>query len=394
MGGRVNKYRLKDSDLKESQKRKIRQDAGYGCVICGALFIQYEHIEPEFHDAKEHDPDRMTLLCGTHHDDVSYGRITKEMVWSARANPKNKQGGVISRSLYHQNIDTKIRFGNNYIGWGGAKIFDSMLTIGGKPVLWFESDFEPCAPVRVCAIFHDVDGGAHAYINRNCFITTVSDYDIKAKGTRITISKGRTVILILNFPGGDTLGIERLKMSYKGTLVEVKTNNTLQMQSNLSSLSFDTSEVGRALLSGPQMTRYLREGVYTALALAIRAAINGVRVLSHNGFTLGWITGNLILNKHYFIVSYIKDGSEQVYDVSGEYIGFLSRVNLIGEEVATIVTEGDSYESGEPIYLIPSERKSKNVKNEKCYDLGYRVFVSNEAYPWSIAEEQCSDFLR
>ncbi len=47
----INKHGLKryiEADI----RRKIRHDAGYGCVICGNIFVDYEHIEPEFKDAK------------------------------------------------------------------------------------------------------------------------------------------------------------------------------------------------------------------------------------------------------------------------------------------------------------------------------------------------------
>ncbi|HDZ0790542.1 TPA: hypothetical protein RRT77_004528, partial [Klebsiella pneumoniae] len=58
MAGVVNKFGLKRYIPSEIRKR-IRIDAGYGCVICGGLFVDYEHIEPEFSKAVEHDPDKM-----------------------------------------------------------------------------------------------------------------------------------------------------------------------------------------------------------------------------------------------------------------------------------------------------------------------------------------------
>lgn len=73
----INKHGLKryiEADI----RRKIRHDAGYGCVICGNIFVDYEHIEPEFKDAKKHDPEKMTLLCKGCHDDVTDTRISKK----------------------------------------------------------------------------------------------------------------------------------------------------------------------------------------------------------------------------------------------------------------------------------------------------------------------------
>lgn len=48
-------------------KRTIRKQCGFGCVVCGVAFSMYEHIDPEFCDAKEHDPNKMELLCGSCH---------------------------------------------------------------------------------------------------------------------------------------------------------------------------------------------------------------------------------------------------------------------------------------------------------------------------------------
>ncbi|HBW1845499.1 TPA: hypothetical protein N3414_004307 [Klebsiella quasipneumoniae subsp. quasipneumoniae] len=382
MGDRINKYGLRDSHLKEAQRRKIRRDAGYGCVICGALFIQYEHIEPEFHEAREHDPDKMTLLCGTHHDDVSYKRRTKKSIWEAKANPKNKPGGIISRSLYHQKIDTNIIVGSNSLGAVGHKIFDSILTISGKPLLWFESDFEVDSPVEICAIFHGEDGKPHAYINRNCFITSIANYDIKGKGAKITISQNGEVILVLNFEGDKTLKVERLKMSYKDTKALVRTNNILHMEVGCSTYEFDSSRIARISLGKVAETRRTDEGEHSAIALAIRVAISGIKVLSYNGFTLGWIVGSLILNKEYCFVANVGDARGFIYDVTGEYIGFISWMRTGGEKVAKIAMKGNAYDSGEPIWIIPSERMIENVKKDNDYDLGYRLFESKEAYQW------------
>ena len=49
--------------IPEAIKREVRQRCGFGCVICGFGFYDYEHFDPDFADAKFHDPNGMTLLC-------------------------------------------------------------------------------------------------------------------------------------------------------------------------------------------------------------------------------------------------------------------------------------------------------------------------------------------
>ncbi|MFV8448988.1 hypothetical protein ACNO65_02795, partial [Vibrio campbellii] len=81
-----NKFGLKRY-IPQDIKQQIRKEAGYGCVICGSMFCDYEHIEPEFNNAHEHNPDHMTLLCGLCHHHVTGRRKSKKTVWRAKEKP-------------------------------------------------------------------------------------------------------------------------------------------------------------------------------------------------------------------------------------------------------------------------------------------------------------------
>lgn len=59
---------------------EIRRRSKFGCVNCRAVVYQYEHIIPEFRDAKAHDPDAVCLLCGGCHDRVTRGRLSKQTI--------------------------------------------------------------------------------------------------------------------------------------------------------------------------------------------------------------------------------------------------------------------------------------------------------------------------
>lgn len=377
MSERTNKYGLKDSDLKEKQKRKIRQDAGYGCVICGALFIQYEHIEPEFHEAKEHDPDKMTLLCGSHHDDVSHKRITKKSVWDHKRNPKNKSGEIIKRSLYHKTIDTQIYFGENTVGSLGNKTFDSIITIKGKPIIWFEKNHDEEAPLEVCAIFHDLKGLAHSYINRNCFITTVANYDIKGKGSRIIISDNGSVIFTLNFEGDKTLRIERVNVLYKDFSININTKGMLKIKNGSSVVKISSSSLGKLSFGGIDETRMKGGYVISAIYIAIRSAIYGNKIISFNGEEKGWITDGMIINKRYSYVAKLDKKTNEVLDLREEFIANLKGFTIKNESIYMILTKSVQYDSGEPIWIDPLERNIKSIMQESGYDLSYRIFESN-----------------
>ena len=74
--GKKNKYDL-NRDIPNLVKRQVRQSCGFGCVICGASIIDYEHVDPIFAEAKEHDPEKITLLCPQHHAKVTRGFLSK-----------------------------------------------------------------------------------------------------------------------------------------------------------------------------------------------------------------------------------------------------------------------------------------------------------------------------
>ena len=52
-------------------KLDVRQRSKFGCVICRSAVCQYEHIDPEFADAKSHEAEHICLLCGSCHDKVT-----------------------------------------------------------------------------------------------------------------------------------------------------------------------------------------------------------------------------------------------------------------------------------------------------------------------------------
>ena len=88
----VNKFGL-SRVIPAEIKREIRQQCGFGCVICGLGIIQYEHVDPEFKDAKKHDPANMTLLCPQCHSKVTTKMWSKSRVKLAMRMPKCLQQG-------------------------------------------------------------------------------------------------------------------------------------------------------------------------------------------------------------------------------------------------------------------------------------------------------------
>jgi hypothetical protein len=96
-------------------KEQIRSDCGYGCVLCGNLPYEYEHIDPEFKDSIEHDPSRMALLCPTCHSKVTKGIYSKVQVKNSRAKPFCITNGTNAMGLDFSGTNIVFQIGNSII---------------------------------------------------------------------------------------------------------------------------------------------------------------------------------------------------------------------------------------------------------------------------------------
>jgi hypothetical protein len=63
----VNKHGLRRA-IPEEVKRLVRQNSGFGCVLCGLSLYHYDHIDPPFKEAQAHRPEDICLLCPDHHE--------------------------------------------------------------------------------------------------------------------------------------------------------------------------------------------------------------------------------------------------------------------------------------------------------------------------------------
>lgn len=156
-----NKYGLSRT-IPESIKRQIRQDAGFGCVVCGLAIASYEHIEPEFHEARTHDPDKMTFLCECCHSRVTRGFWSKSKVWAAKSKPfchyqdKCRDAFDIGQSSPVIRISTN-RFEDS----------TNLITINGDKIIYIEPPEHSGGPYRLSAKFYDIKNQLSLEIIRN-----------------------------------------------------------------------------------------------------------------------------------------------------------------------------------------------------------------------------------
>ena len=93
-------------------RRKVRQDCGFGCVICGMPIYDIDHIV-EYSKVKVHKADNLVCLCPTHHRLKTW--MTREMLLDYKANPFNKsQSATTTFPLYIFGDTIDIYPGNNH----------------------------------------------------------------------------------------------------------------------------------------------------------------------------------------------------------------------------------------------------------------------------------------
>ena len=173
-------------------KRKIRQRSKFGCVICRRLPYEYEHIDPEFKDAKEHDPDKMCLLCGCCHAKVTGGTLSKDTVkrrYESIQRDEEITPPFGEFDLDHQNITVTL----------GSCIFHNakkLIVLNNELVLAIEPPEEGSSFPLLSGYFSDSDGNELMRIEKNEWKGPSMAWDLTYEGRDIKIlSEKRKIAL-------------------------------------------------------------------------------------------------------------------------------------------------------------------------------------------------------
>ncbi len=212
-----NKYGLSRT-IPEDVKRNVRQECGFGCVCCGLAIGSYEHIDPQFSEARSHDAAKMAFLCEACHSRVTRGFWSKEKVKEARKMP-----WCIQEGRCHDAFDIG---DNEFVVWAGANRIvniETILKVDDTTLLAIEPPEIAGGPYRLSGEFYDENGTFLFKILRNEWFGETSNWDIECVGGKIVIKSapGNIALQILcNPPKG--IIIERMNMFYKNTQFGVK----------------------------------------------------------------------------------------------------------------------------------------------------------------------------
>lgn len=99
-------------DIPDPIKRVVRQECGFGCVICGCAIYHYAHFGIPFRDATEHDPKQMALLCEPHHRDFDTRVRPMEELVRARQEPFCLREGCVRRDFSYAGRELIVALGD------------------------------------------------------------------------------------------------------------------------------------------------------------------------------------------------------------------------------------------------------------------------------------------
>ncbi|EPV3657267.1 HNH endonuclease [Citrobacter sedlakii] len=220
---KVNKFGL-SRNIPASVKREVRKRCGFGCVICACPIIEYEHIDPPFHLAKEHLVESIALLCPNCHAKVTKRLYPKDKVKKALLNPAAFNKGVTS--LIHE-FDS----GFPVIKFGGSTFYECNIPL----VVRNENILEINMQDQVALIsgrFYDSKGRLSLEIIENEWVCGVNNWDVEIIGPRLIIKeKKHGSVLSIVFDVPNAIDIKSFNMLVNGLRV-VSDDKSLRFNGN------------------------------------------------------------------------------------------------------------------------------------------------------------------
>jgi len=191
--------------------REIRQRSKFGCVICRQAFVEYEHIDPTFENATEHNPENMGLLCPSHHGQVTNGQLSKAAIKAAYRVIQNQTddeaGPPIGPLDFHDGSSSLVIGGLSY-----AQTVCCLLRINGIDYITMEPGTEGF-PGKISAIFTDDNGEEALKLTGNVFEGSTGMWDIESVGNRLTVRRGkRDIVFVMRLEPPGKVVVEHLDM--------------------------------------------------------------------------------------------------------------------------------------------------------------------------------------
>lgn len=215
-------------------RRRVRQELGFGCVICGCPIYDYDHIE-EFSIVKEHESRNLVLLCPTHHREKGNNLLSIEKIQLAKAEAKSRKWtSNHAIEVGHYLVDIG---GNRIVSLGGG-VFD----ICGFGYFLFDQNS------RIHAAFFDESGAVVLKIVESEYQLSSDVWDIESSGGAIVFRKKlRDVFLKIDIDANSKIISVTGKVEIDGSVLELRENGFFVNRKKLATGNFIHS-CGMALL--------------------------------------------------------------------------------------------------------------------------------------------------
>lgn len=265
-----NKYGLSRT-IPPHIKREVRKRCGFGCIVCGCGLIQYEHVEPEFHEAKFHDPEAIVTLCPTCHASVTSKFWSKERVKRHALDPACLKDGFL-KHVFDFYTD-----GHPSVQFGGAllKNCPTPIEVFGTPLLTIRPPECKGGPFLLSGTFCDKAGNPTLKIVDNEWIAFSDSWDVQVSAGGITVRNGPgDIVLKLTVLPPHTLVVERLKMKYGFVDIDITADKLMVNTNAIIGCTMDGGAVGISLYPLDKAYDLYEEDGLTLLAFKVKQQIS------------------------------------------------------------------------------------------------------------------------
>lgn len=205
-------------------KRAVRKRCGYGCILCGNPFFEYDHIV-EYNLVKRHEEENLTLLCLDHHGRKTRGLLPTSTIRSANAEPYAiKHPEALREMLYFKKESAVIKIATNSIrvSMSEGRMIIPFILYKRIPFYFRVEN----GNLLLNGEFHDKDGNRLVHIEENEIQYLRQDYDIEKVGSKIIIRKEkRDIIFCVNVnPEDAIIDIEVAIFIYGGISICLEKN--------------------------------------------------------------------------------------------------------------------------------------------------------------------------
>jgi trigger factor len=215
--------------IPEQIKREVRQRCGFGCVVCGLPFYDYDHMD-EYSVVRSHEPANITLLCPQHHDEKTRRLLSLNTVKNANAAPFNRQAEFTAPHVLRNKADKAvIHVGSNVFACDFARTASFVVArLSGRDLLTVhkEDGF-----LLIDLVLFGKDDQEILRIDKGARQVAVGNWDVESVGRRLTIrSAPRQIEVDIEFlddgvrlakgrlfAGGRSLEVDGARVSVNGS---------------------------------------------------------------------------------------------------------------------------------------------------------------------------------